>query len=222
MNYSFNRDKSGIVFAGLNDVNASFKDLAAVCAAIRYRSVPHAIEILESVIKDGKPIEYRKYNTHMGARHELHGRKGRYPMKCAALVKKALESASANARVKGYEPDLMYVVHAAANKTQIVMRTPPKGRLFVVTGGWGFSPLRRSDIELSKIEIGLGTGNEEGLGKGMKSMLKRNQAIEAKRQSKAPAAAQRQARPKPKAQTQTAKAQKQQKKEAEAQPEKGK
>ena len=178
MNYSFNRNKSGLVFAGLNDVNASFKDLAMVCSAIRYNSVPRAIKILDSVITGGKPIEYRKYNTHLGARHELHGKKGRYPIKFAGLVKKALVSAAANARSKGYEPDLMYVVHAAANKTQIVMRTPPKGRLFVVTGGWGFSPLRRSDIELSKIEIGLGTGNEEGLGKVMKAKLKKSQAFE--------------------------------------------
>jgi ribosomal protein L22 len=184
MNYSFNRDRSGLVFAGLNDVNASFKDLAAVCSAIRYNSVPRAIDILDSVIEGGKPIEYKKYNTHMGARHELGGKKGRYPIKCATLVKKALMSAAANARGKGYEPDMMYVVHAAANKTQIIMRTPPKGRLFVVTGGWGYSPLRRSDIELSKIEIGLGTGNEEKLGSKMKARIKRSQAIEAKHPAK--------------------------------------
>ncbi|MEM3841401.1 MAG: uL22 family ribosomal protein [Candidatus Micrarchaeaceae archaeon] len=181
MNYSFNRDRSGIVFAGLNDVNASFKDLAMVCSAIRYNSVPRAMEILDSVISGGKPIEYRKYNSHLGSRHELNGRKGRYPIKCAKLVKKALESASANARSKGYEPDLMYVVHAAANKKQIIMRTPPKGRLFVITGGWGYSPLRRSDIELSKIEIGLGTGNEKGLGNGMKAKIMAAKAADAKK-----------------------------------------
>ena len=184
MNYSFNRDRSGLVFAGLNDVNASFKDLAAVCSAIRYNSVPRAIDILDSVIEGGKPIEYKKYNKHMGARHELGGKKGRYPIKCATLVKKALMSAAANARGKGYEPDMMYVVHAAANKTQIIMRTPPKGKLFIVTGGWRYSPLRRSDIELSKIEIGLGTGNEEKLGSKMKARIKRSQAIEAKHPAK--------------------------------------
>jgi len=49
----------------------------------------------------------------------------------------------------------MFVVHAAANKTQIIPRRPPKGIRYVRTGGYGYVPTRRSDMELARIEIGI-------------------------------------------------------------------
>lgn len=155
MKYSYNQNREGVVFAGVNDINASFKDLCNVCDAVRHKQVPDALNILEAASKGTMALEFRRHNKYMGSRHELGGKKGRWPKKCAALVRKVLVNASANAKNKGEDPDPMYVVHAAANKTTIIPRRPPKGIRTVRTGGYGYSPTRRSDMELARIEIGI-------------------------------------------------------------------
>lgn len=172
--YSFNQDRTGVVFASLGDVNASFKDLGAVCAAIRYKSVPTAMELLTDFKEMRRPVEYHRHNRHMGARRELGGRKGRWPRKCAALVEKALANASANATNKGYAPESMYVVHAAANKTIIARRGPPKGALFVTGGPIGYVASRHSDLEFSRIEIGISELDEKRLSTNAIALIKRN------------------------------------------------
>ncbi|MGC8669891.1 MAG: 50S ribosomal protein L22 [Candidatus Micrarchaeia archaeon] len=155
MKYSYNLDKKDVVFAGANDINASFKDLTAVCDSIRYKKATDAIALLDSIINEGKPIPYRKFNKGMGSRHELGGRKGRYPKKAASIVKKVVLNAYANAANKGFMPEDMYVVHAAANKTEINRRYPPKGVRTVMRGGYGYATMRRSDLEFAKVEIAL-------------------------------------------------------------------
>ena len=89
-----------IIFASASDLNASFKDLCAVCDAVRYMPVPSAIKVLDGVINEGRPIEYRRHNKYMGSRHELGGKKGRYPKKCAPMVRKVIVNASANAKTR--------------------------------------------------------------------------------------------------------------------------
>jgi large subunit ribosomal protein L22 len=173
--YSFNRDKTGLTFARTKDLNASFKDLSIVCAAIRYKNVPHALDILDSIIKKRTPILYKKYNKYMGSRHELAGRKGRTPIKCATLVRKVLINARANAENKGDDPEAMYVLHATANKTMIFPRTAPKGVLRL-GHSMGRGSVRRTDLELARLEIGIGYGEEIGLSENMK----RRVAIEKK------------------------------------------
>jgi ribosomal protein uL22 len=155
MNYSYNKDREGVVFAGAKDINASFKDLCAVCDSIRGTPVPAATMLLEKVEKGKLAILYRRHNRYMGDRHELGGKKGRWPKKCAGLVRKVLVNASANASNLGEDPESMFVIHAAANKTTIIPRRPPKGIRGVRTGGYGYSPMRRSDMELARIEIGI-------------------------------------------------------------------
>ncbi len=172
MKYSYNLDRKEIVFASTSDLNASFKDLCSVCDAVRYKAVPNAIAVLDGVINDGRPIEYRRHNRYMGSRHELGGKKGRYPMKCAAMVRKVIINAAANARNKGEDPDSMYVVHACANKTYEVPRSPPKGIRSVRTGGYGYSPMRRSNLAFAKIEIGLSVKEAKDLGARMQRALK--------------------------------------------------
>ena len=55
----------------------------------------------------------------------------------------------------------MYVVHAAANKTMILPRTAPKGALWL-GHSMGRRSARRTDLELARIEIGLGYGERGG------------------------------------------------------------
>ncbi|MGC8652128.1 MAG: 50S ribosomal protein L22 [Candidatus Micrarchaeia archaeon] len=155
MRYSYNLDKKDVVFAGAEELNASYKDLAAVCDFIRYKKVDTALAMLDAVINGAAPIEYRKFNKGMGARSELHGRKGRYPSKAASLVKKVVLNAYANASGKGYMPEEMYIVHASANKGEINRRYPSKGVRTVMRGGYGYATMRRSDLVFAKVEIGL-------------------------------------------------------------------
>ncbi|MCL4389093.1 MAG: hypothetical protein M1528_02035 [Candidatus Marsarchaeota archaeon] len=187
MKYSFNREKEGIVFAHAKDINASFKDLSAVCDAIRYKNAQTAMSILDSVSQGGVPILYRKYNKYMGSRHELGGRKGRYPIKCTKIVRKVLVNAMANAEGKGESPSDMYIVHAAANKTNIFQRVAPKGELRV-GHVQGRGSTRRTDLELAKLELALGYGEERGLSERMRKIIgkekKQVEAAEAKSKPK--------------------------------------
>ncbi|MDE1810674.1 MAG: hypothetical protein KGH66_01375 [Candidatus Micrarchaeota archaeon] len=172
MQYSYNLDRSDVVFAGEKDINASYKDLCAVCDAIRFRSVNAALNILDGVIYDGKAMIYRRHNRYMASRGELQGKKGRFPKKCAAIVKKVLVNAAANAENKGFAPDLMFVVHVAANKTLIAGRSPPKGVRSVSQGGYGYSTMRRSDLEFARVEIGLSTDSKKTLSPKTQKLIK--------------------------------------------------
>ena len=186
MKYSYNLERKDIIFASAHDLNASYKDLCSVCDAVRYRPVSSALKILDGVIHENKAIEYRRHNKYMGSRHELHGKKGRFPKKCAKMVRDVIVNASANATGKGEDPEYMYVVHAAANKTQIIPRSPSKGVRAVRTGGYGYQSLRRSNIELAKIEIGIAQSDNTELGARMK------RAIKAISKTEKPTAAQKQ------------------------------
>lgn len=184
--YSYNMDKKDIIFSVESGLNASFKDLCAVCDYIRYRNASSAIAMLEKVSKGDIPIEFKRHNKYMGSRHELGGKKGRYPKKCAKMVWKVLVNACANAKNKGMDVDSMYVVHAAPNKTIIIPRTPPKGVRAVRSGGYGYTTMRKSNIELAKIEIGIAYKDASGLGNGMTRAL--NATTRDRRTSKAKAA----------------------------------
>lgn len=178
MAYSFNADRSDVVFALMSDINASFKDLCAVCDAIRYRRVDTAMRILDEVASGEVPIRYRRHNRYMGARHELGGGTGRYPRKCAGIVRKVLANASANAKNKGYDPESMHVIHACANKTLIAPRSPPKGARSVVSGGYGYTSMRRSNLEFARVEIGLSEKSEGKLSKDSARLISMFDAID--------------------------------------------
>ncbi len=172
-------NKEKVIFAGTKDINASYKDLAAVCDYIRYKNTVQALEALEEVISGGAAVYFRTNNSGMGSRHELGGRKGRYPKKCAALVKKTLGIAISNAKGKGMDPDSMFVVHAAANKTQIFNRTPSKGMLYH-NSSYGYGTLRRSDVEFAKVEIGIAMPEDIKLGSKATKLIKINQSVASK------------------------------------------
>ena len=172
MNFSYNGDKTKVAFAGQADINASYKDLSMVCESIRYKSIPYALKVLNGVIKDNTPIKYSRYNKGMGARHELGGKKGRYPVKCAKIVKDILSSAVSNAINKGFDETKLVVIHASSNKNQIIMRTPPKGNISWGRGMYGYSATRRSDLEFSKVELGVANPEDIELSPKAKDLIK--------------------------------------------------
>ncbi|MEM2174574.1 MAG: 50S ribosomal protein L22 [Candidatus Micrarchaeia archaeon] len=121
------------------NIDASFKDLAAVCDNIRGMDVNSALDFLERARRMEIPIYYRKWNKKLGHRRELGGKKGRYPRKAVGIVMEVLKNAIANAEQKGLTN--LYIVHASANKQSIYPRLQPKGRRI------------RSDYETARVEI---------------------------------------------------------------------
>ncbi len=124
--YSYKFDEHVVGKARLEDIDASYKDLAEVCSNIRNRSSAEAIPLLEKAARGEMPILYRKYISRLAHRKELCGKPGRYPKKAAGLVLEALKSAIASAKAKGLSEDLI-IVHAAANKKDVFPRLAPKG-----------------------------------------------------------------------------------------------
>ncbi|MFP3288948.1 MAG: 50S ribosomal protein L22 [Candidatus Micrarchaeota archaeon] len=176
MRYSFNiKNAENIVLAQRYDINASYKDLAAVCDAIRYMNAGAALDKLDRLIAMEMPIEYKRHNKHMGARHELGGRKGAYPIKAAKEVRLALINAIANANNKGLSGEDLYIVHAAANKTRILRRYPSRGTLAWGRGMYGRASIMHSDLEYAKVEIGLASKDEAWLTKSMKYFIKKKE-----------------------------------------------
>jgi ribosomal protein uL22 len=176
MRYSFNiKNAENIVLAQRYDIDASYKDLAAVCDAIRYMNAGAALDKLDRLIAMEMPIEYKKHNKHMGARHELGGRKGAYPIRAAKEVRLALINAIANANNKGLSGEDLYIVHATANKTRILRRYPSRGTLAWGRGMYGRASIMHSDLEYAKVEIGLASKDEAWLTKSMKYFIKKKE-----------------------------------------------
>ncbi len=138
--YSCNFSGEEYASARLEDVDASYKDLSEVCNVIRNKDSEWAFDFLENASKGDIPVFFRRHNKRLGHRRELGGRKGRYPKKSASLVLKTLNSAIANAEVKGLSGNFL-IVHANANKKNIYPRLAPKGRM------------SRSFLETARIEL---------------------------------------------------------------------
>jgi large subunit ribosomal protein L22 len=172
MRYSINIDREAIALAHGKDIDASYKDLAVVCDAIRYLKTDRALDVLEGVISLRMPILFTKFNRYMGSRHELGGRKGAYPVKAAKEVRHVLVNAIANSKNMGLDENALYIVHASANKTRIERRGPSKGSLSWGRGMYGLSARVHSDLEYSKVEIGLANSDAESLTPNMKTMMK--------------------------------------------------
>ncbi len=141
-NYTMQLPKEAGKFARsqLADVDASFKDLGAVCANIMGKSTEKAEALLVKAGKGEFPIHYRKHSKKKGHRGEIGGKKGGYPVKSAKLVLGVLRNAVANANARGLLGDLE-IVHASANKLRSFPRVAPRGR-------W-----RRNDYVTARIQI---------------------------------------------------------------------
>ncbi len=104
-----------------HSVNASYKDLSQICRNIKGMNAEKAVKLMDQVMKKEMPIHYYTFNTRLGHRKEIKG-KGRYPVKEAKIVKKALKEAIANAEFKGLQKDKLVVSTASANKQNIYPR----------------------------------------------------------------------------------------------------
>ncbi|MCX6777421.1 MAG: 50S ribosomal protein L22 [Candidatus Micrarchaeota archaeon] len=124
----------------LYDVDASYKDLCQVCSNVRGMTPEKALELLDKVTRLEFPIIYHSHSKHLGHRHELGGKKGRYPKKCSKLVIKLIKNALANASNRGLGEDLV-IACCSANKLRTYPRVASKGR-------WA-----RANYETARIEM---------------------------------------------------------------------
>ncbi|MBI5228583.1 50S ribosomal protein L22 [Candidatus Micrarchaeota archaeon] len=151
--YSMDFPKEKCARAQCIDLNASYKDLANVCSAIKGKAVGEARAILEDAIKGKKAIPYKKFSKGVGHRSELGGKKGRYPKKECRLMLELLKSAESNAEYKGLDKGKLVVKHVAAFKQNVY----PRYRRFWAGGnilGYGKSAVR-SDFVTARVEIAL-------------------------------------------------------------------
>ncbi|MFH1285692.1 MAG: 50S ribosomal protein L22 [Candidatus Micrarchaeota archaeon] len=122
------------------NIDASYKDLTQVCSNIRRKEVQEAVVLLEKFVSMELPVRYTKFNKRLGHRHELGGKKGRYPRKSAKYVLKILKNAISNASSLGMGGKLI-IAHCSANKQDVYPRVVSKGR-------WS-----RANYETSRVEI---------------------------------------------------------------------
>ncbi len=138
--YSIDFEKEECASARLEGSDVSYKDLSQVCGRIRKKTITWSLEFLKDVAAGSIPVLYKSHNKRLGHRHELGGKKGRYPKKAARIVLEVLRSAISNAIIKGLGDEL-YICHCSANKKASYPRLASKGRR------------ARADYELSRIEI---------------------------------------------------------------------
>ena len=112
--------------ARVEGVNASYKQLSAVCDNIRGMKAEKALDFLKQASIGKQVIRFKKHNKKMAHRKELGGKKGRWPIKASKIVLGVLKNAKANADSKGLLNP--FVAHIAANKQRIYARVSPKGR----------------------------------------------------------------------------------------------
>ena len=140
--YGFQGKEESTARAQLYNIDASWKELTAVCSAIKGMDSEVATIFLEKVKKMEIPVRFAKHSRRMGHRRELGGAKGRYPQKSARYVLQVLKNAVANASSKGILTPV--VVHASATYQSKYPRIQAKGRR------------SRGDYETSRIEIVVG------------------------------------------------------------------
>ncbi len=161
--------------AQVADLDASYKDLTQVCAAIRSKHVSDAMQVLQDAIDEKKAIEYKRFSKGAGHKSNLGGKKGRYPKKECRFVMALLENAVANGVNKGLNREAMQVYHAAAFKQQ----TYPRYKRYFAGGmtlGYG-KQSHRADYETARVELVL-------YEKGLKEKKKAEKVVKPKASKK--------------------------------------
>ncbi|MFH0971016.1 MAG: 50S ribosomal protein L22 [Candidatus Micrarchaeota archaeon] len=154
-------DEKEVARAQAYDMDASYKDLANILAAIKGRSIKEAKKILEECISMKMPIRYRKFNANLGHRSQLGGKKGRFPKKEAKITLTLLKSAEANANFKGLDVNTLIVRQGAAYK-QNVMRRYRQHFGSSITLGYGKQSIW-ANYETCRAELVLAKGSAKDL-----------------------------------------------------------
>jgi len=118
-------DEARTVKASLREVDVSPKWSREVCKAIVGLTIPEARRLMEDVIAMKRMIPYRRYKKKRAHHAQTKG-PGGYPVKVARHMLKLLDSLEANAEFKGFDPDEVVIVHAAAHKARRLRKFMPR------------------------------------------------------------------------------------------------
>jgi len=109
------------------ELRISHKAAREVCGAINGMALDQAKRYLILVINKKQPVPFRRYNKKLGHRHGVENAfAARYPVKAAQKILKVLEGAEANAEFRGFEPERLRVIHAAAYPGMKIKRFTPR------------------------------------------------------------------------------------------------
>jgi len=115
------------VRASGREVNISPKAAREICSAIRGMKVPRAIDLLEGVERRETPIPFRRHKLKVGHRSELAGfPTGSYPVKAAKQILSVLRNLQSNCEFKGFDPERVEIVHAAAQRGRNIKDYVPR------------------------------------------------------------------------------------------------
>ena len=118
-------DEARAVKASLREIDVSPKWSREVCRAIVGLTIPEARRLMEDVIAMKRMIPYRRYKKKRAHHAQTKG-PGGYPVKVARHMLKLLDSLEANAEFKGFDPDEVVIVHAAAHKARRLRKFMPR------------------------------------------------------------------------------------------------
>jgi large subunit ribosomal protein L22 len=104
----------------------SMKHSTEVCKAIRGKDLEYAKRILDAAIDLKQAIPYRRYFEEMA--HNKNVGPGRFPIKTCEQIKLILESAEANAQIKGLSTSKLFIKHISAQLGGKVFHQGRNGR----------------------------------------------------------------------------------------------
>ncbi len=126
--YSYQpKEDEKIARASGHSLKISPKHSVEICRAIRYMYLDEAKAFLEDVINKRTVVPFRRHNKKVGHRKDLRGwPSGRYPVKAATQILKVIENAEANAENQEMDIDNLRLVHASANRGEIIEGWTPR------------------------------------------------------------------------------------------------
>ncbi|MDV3277636.1 MAG: 50S ribosomal protein L22 [Nitrososphaerales archaeon] len=126
--YSFEGfDPAVHVRASGREVNVSPKAAREIALTIKGMTVTKAIDHLELVREKKMAVAFRRHKLKVGHRSELQGfPTGSYPVKAAGAFVDVLKNLQSNSEFKGYDPEHVQIIHAAAYAGRTVKDFVPR------------------------------------------------------------------------------------------------
>lgn len=126
--YSYQaKEGERIARASGHSLKISPKHSVEICREIRYMYLDEAKAFLEDVIDMKTVVPFKRHNKKVGHRKDLEGwHSGRYPIKAAKAILTVIENAEANAEIQELDVDNLRLVHASANRGEIIKGWTPR------------------------------------------------------------------------------------------------
>ncbi|MBI3032413.1 50S ribosomal protein L22 [Candidatus Woesearchaeota archaeon] len=133
----------------------STKESVLICNALRYKPVTRALALLQNVIDKKEAIPYTRFNRDTAHRPGKMAA-GRYPEKACGEILSLMKSAVANAQFKGFNTELLEVIHVCAHRASRPFR---------------FGRQSRRQMKRTHIEIVIAEGAKKQLQKKKEAKL---------------------------------------------------